>query len=302
LAFTLSDLLWECYKRLGQAKAGVVDSGSVSTIVDAMQSSEIVEGLETDAYNNGGIFVLYDAAGLGAAPQGQFNPITSFDSETGTFGFDDLTVAPAAGDKYGFTTTLFPFLDAIEHANSALKVIGDVETVDSSTLTTDSTHSEYPVAVGWKRNVYRVDYQGNTSDADDNQWIKITDWEYIPGSAGVAGKLILPRLSDGLYLRVSYMGPHGRLSVYNDEVDESIDPEYAVQATVVQMLEAFVTQMGENAMDTLWPQRLSDSRNQLMKWEMKRPMPVHRKKSKTWIMGDNSGRVDDTDDITVVSL
>jgi hypothetical protein len=299
LALTLHDLLWECYKRLGQTKTGVVDSGSTTTVVDAMQSAEFVEGLETDAYNNGGVFILYDAAGLNAAPQGEFGQITSFDTETGTFGFDTLSDVPAAGDKYGFTTTLFPFLDAIEHANSALKVIGDVETVDSSTLTTDSTHSEYTVAVGWKRNIYRVDYQGNTSDSNDNQWIRVDNWEYIPGAAGAAGKLILPKIGDGVYLRISYMGPHTRLSVHDDEVDESIDPEYAIQATIVQMLEAFVTQMGENAMDTLWPQRLGDAKNQLMKWEMKRPVPIHKKKGRTWILSDNCG-YEDSGDMNVV--
>jgi hypothetical protein len=286
MAFTLHDLLWECYKRLGQAKVGVVDSGSTTTIVDAMQSSEFIEGLETDANLNGGVFVLYDVAGLGAAPQGEFGPITSFDPETGTFGFDAFSDAPAAGDKYGYTTTLFPFLDAIEHANSALKVIGDVETVDSSTLTAVGESYEYTVAVGWKRNIYKVESQ----DADDN-WNRIDDWEYIPGSAGSTGLLRLPSITTGTLLRISYMSPHGRLSVHDDEVDESIDPEYAVQATIVQMLEAFVTQMGENAMETLWPQRLSDARNQLQKWEALRPVPKHKKKGKPWIMSDNKEEI-----------
>jgi hypothetical protein len=298
MAFTLSDLLWECYKRLGQARVGVVDSGSTTTIVDAMQSSEFIDGLETDAFNNGGIWVLYDAGGAGAAPEKEFNPITSFDSETGTFGFDAFTAEPAAGDKYGFTTTLFPLLEAVEHANSALKVIGDVETVDSDTLTTDSTHSEYTVAVGWKRNIYKVEYQGNTNDDNDNQWTRIDDWEYTPGGAGATGILRLPKISDDLKLRVHYMGMHSRLSVFDDEIDESIDPEYATQATIVQMLEAFVTQMGENAMDTLWPQRLSDAKNQLFKWEKTRPVPVHKKKGRTWIPSDNSG-FDDGGDFSV---
>jgi len=290
LAFTLHDLLWECYKRLGQAKTGVVDSGSTTTIVDAMQSSEFVEGLETDAYNGGGIFILYDAAGASAAPQGEFEAITSFDTETGTFGFDALSAEPAVGDKYGFTTTLFPFLDAIEHANSALKVIGDVETVDSSTLTAVGDSYEYTVAVGWKRNVYKVEYE----DSSDN-WHRIDDWEYIPGSAGATGLLRLPSITTSTLLRISYMGSHGRLSVHDDEVDESIDPEYAIQATLTQMLEAFVTQMGKNAMDTLWPQRLGDARNQLQKWEMIRPVPKHKKKGRTWIPSDNAGYYDSND-------
>lgn len=289
-AFTLFDLLLECYKRLGQLTVGVVDSGSTATIVDAMQSSQYNRGVRTDCYNGGGIFLIEDTGAV--APQGEFSQLTAFATDTGTFTFDPVITQPAAGDKYGFTTTLFPFLDSIESANSALKVIGDVEMVDSSTLTTDSTHSEYTVAVGWKRNVYRVDYQGNTSDANDNQWIRIDDWEYIPGAAGATGLLILPKLTDDVKLRVSYMGPHGRLAVHDDEVDESIDPEYAVQATIVQMLEAFVSRLGDGAMDTIWPQRLSDHKIQLQKWEMVRPVPKHKKKGHTWIASDNSGELE----------
>lgn len=292
MAFTLFDLLLESYKGLGQVRTGIVDSGSTTTIVDAMQSSQYNRGIRTDAYRDGGLFLIRDAAGASAAPEGEFNPITAFASDTGTFTFDALSAEPAVGDTYGFTTTLFPFLDAIEHANSALRLIGDVEYVDTDTLTTDSTHSEYSVAAGWKRNIYRVDYQGNTSDSSDNQWIRVDDWEYIPGSAGSTGLLILPKLSDGVSLRVSYMGPHGRLSVHDDEIDESIDPEYAVQATTVKMLEAFVTRLGEGALNTLWPQRLGDARNQLAKWEMVRPVRKHKRRGRTWIMSDNCGESD----------
>jgi hypothetical protein len=65
------------------------------------------------------------------------------------------------------------------------------------------------------------------------------------------------------------------------------------------MLEAFVTQMGEGAMETLWPQRLGDAKNQLMKLEMMRPVPKHKKRGRTWILSDNSGREDE--DLYVVT-
>jgi hypothetical protein len=283
--FTLFDLLLESYKRLGQLRVGVVDSGSTTTVVDAMQSSDYNEGVEIDAYLGGGLFNIYNAAGASAAPQGEFAPITAFDPDTGTFTHDAFSSTNTVGDKYGYTTTLFPFLDSIEHANSALLLVGDVETVDSTTLTAVSGQTEYAVAVPWKRQIYRVSYE------NDDQWNDISDWEYIPASAGVAGKLILLNLPSAGDLRVMYMGAHGRLSVHDDEIDESIDPELMIQATIVEMLEAYVSMLGDSAMDTIWPQRLSDARTQLQKWEMIRPTPKHRKKGKVWIMGDNASDV-----------
>jgi hypothetical protein len=285
MPFTLFDLLLESYKRLGQLRVGVVDSGSTTTVVDAMQSSDYNEGVEIDAYLGGGLFNIYNAAGASAAPQGEFAPITAFDPDTGTFTHDAFSSANTVGDKYGYTTTLFPFLDSIEHANSALLLVGDVETVDSTTLTAVPGTTEYSVAVPWKRQIYRVSYES------DDQWNDISDWEYIPASAGTAGKLILRDLPGAGTLRVMYMGPHGRLSVHDDEIDESIDPELMIQATIVEMLEAYVSMLGDSAMDTIWPQRLSDARTQLQKWEMIRPTPKHRKKGKVWIMGDNASDV-----------
>jgi hypothetical protein len=299
MAFTLFDLLLETYKRLGQLRVGVVDSGSTTTVVDAMQSSDYNEGVEIDAYLGGGIFNIYNAAGASAAPQGEFAPITAFDPDTGTFTHDAFSSTNTVGDKYGYTTTLFPFLDSIEHANSALKVIGDVEYVNTTTLTTDSSHSEYPIAVGWKRQIVSVDYQGSDSDANDNQWQPLSNWDVIPAAGGTAGNLILPYLSTGYAVRVKYMGPHPRLSVHDDPVNESIDPELMTQATIVQMLEAYVSMLGDSAMDTIWPQRLSDARTQLQKWEMLRPPPKHRKKGRVWIMSDNYGDADDGMDVEI---
>ncbi len=271
MAFTLFDLLLEAYDKLGQATVSKATGGAVGTLIDSQQAGAYTDA-DTDDWKGGGIGIVRDSAGASAAPEKEFAFISGFDPSTGTFTFDAaMTVAPASGDTYFFTTSLFPFRNAIEQANFALRSIGDVPLTDITTLDVDDEHSEYSIAVGLKRGIYRVDLQTYTSDANDNQWRELYDWEISPATAGSAANLILrdiPYTNDASAIKIWYRGPHPTLSVASSPILETLDPEYVVLKTVIAMLESYVRRI--NDAESPWNQALADYKNESYKLELQR--------------------------------
>jgi len=235
---TLSSIPIGAYMRLGQLTVGTATGGSTTTIVDSKL------GGADDDWNNGAAFVIYDAGGASAAPEGEMKIISDYTASSGT-----VTVASAwsgsssvaSGDTYGITTPEYPLQQVIRAVNEALRTLGPMPLVDTTTLDTATQQTEYTYALAWKRNPPRnVWYQGRTGDANDNRWIEVNrgpgGWDYIPAAAGSTGLLILPQLVTGRDIRVLYDGLHPTVSLYSDTVNEMIDQDLAISATVYQAL------------------------------------------------------------------
>ncbi len=235
MAFTLQNLLVEGYKRLGQLTVSKATGGTTATIVD----SSIVD--ETDnAYKNGALFVLRDSAGASAAPEGEMAFCTGFTASSGTFttAASSFTAAVASGDVYGYTNDLYPFYTMIEIANTTMMKMGKIVLVDTTTLDTESSKTEYEYSLTWKHSrPYRIDFQGHTGDADDNRWIQVNKWEYIPATAGSTALIVLPQLVSGRDLRVWYEDYHPTLATYDDVIYEGWDKELVVSTFVKLAIE-----------------------------------------------------------------
>src|SRR3989304_2902580 len=71
-------------------------------------------------------------------------------------------------------------------------------------------------------------YQGRTGDANDNRWIPIRDWKYIPAAAGSTGLLVLPQLPVGRDIRIVYDGIHPVVNAFSDKINELIAEDVVV--------------------------------------------------------------------------
>ena len=233
MAFELTDLLVEAYRRLGQFNESGVTSGTAATTI--IDSSLAGKGADDD-WIDGAVFMTYTTDA--AAPLGQFQVVTDYADATGTFTFATMTAATGAGDRYGYVSQLYPLQTIIGLANSALQSLGDIPLVDTTTLDTAASQTEYTYSVAWKRNPpYRVDMQTKTTDADDNQWIELRDWEYIPATAAGTGLLILPQLPASRGLRIWYQGPHPAVQAYSDDIYAGFNPELITLMLVERALE-----------------------------------------------------------------
>lgn len=235
MAYTLSNLLWDAYTLLGQAHTTQATGGTTLTALD----SKLVGEGKNDDWNNGVLFVLRDAGGASAAPEGEFQRVSDYADNTGTFTVDTaFSAAIASGDRIGYTTPRWSLYEMKELVNLALSELGDLDFVDTTTLDTADDQTEYAASVTWKRTPpKRVDVQTVDDDTNDNRWYEIKDWEYVPAAGGSTGLIIFPyQLIADYGIRVWYIGAHPELNAYSDVVDERIHPSVARWATVVQAL------------------------------------------------------------------
>jgi hypothetical protein len=233
---TLSDILQDVLIYLGDFKEGKATGGSTNTVVDSTL------GGAADDYNNGTVFVTYDAGGAAAAPEGQFAQVTDYAHDTGTItcAASSFTVAVAAGDYYGVSTKKWPLYKLISLVNSALSGVGDLSLVDTTTLDTAASQTEYACATAWKRSKpIRIDLQRITTDANDNKWQKIDngDWEYVPATAGSTGLIVFRyQLPSSRDLRIWYKDVHPAVRIYSSTIREEIHPEHLIWETVYRAL------------------------------------------------------------------
>lgn len=279
MAFTLSNLLQALYSDLGQAQVDLATGGSTTTITDTKYTDS-----DDDAWKDGAAFIVRDAGGASAAPEGEFQRVSAYVASTGVLTVDTaFSSAVASGDKYMLVGSYYPLRQMIQAANDGLRLLGDVDLVDTTTLDTIDGDTEYAAAVAWKRGrPLRIDVQGRTGDSADNQWSPWSNFEYVPAVAGSTGRIIFPEYPFGSRdIRVWYRGPHPVLSAYSDVVAEVFDPETVVAAALVKALEWQNTR--SQGADQFLLQRGQKAEQNLANLMVTRPTAKVKRKSKLFI-------------------
>lgn len=234
MAFLLTDVIQAVLRELGELKVSFATGGSTTTVVDANEA-----GGQDQVWKGGTLVILYDAGGAGAAPEGEFFRITSYVANTGTFTVPTISAAVAANDRYGVTGPAYPLQQIIQSVNDALRSLGDIALVDTTTLDTIAGDTEYAASATWKRSrPLRVDVQGRTGDAQDNQWLTSYDWDFIPAAGGTSGKIIFQHYYAGTRdIRVTYQDKHPRVIGFSDVIHETFHPDLVVVASKVKVME-----------------------------------------------------------------
>lgn len=234
MAFTLSELLQEGYKRLGQFEISKATGGTATSILDSLRNGEDGD----NAWDAGAAFVISTTDGL--APAGEFSRIST--SVGGTWALtlaDTLTAAVGAGDTYGFASPEYSLFMMVELANTALMKLGDLDLVDTATLDGTTNTTEYAASVDWKYpyGPTQVDIAQGT-DTDNYRWVMSNNWYYEPATAGSGGKIIFREYPySGRDIRVWYRGPHPRVESFDDVIDQRFNKELVAQSLVQTALE-----------------------------------------------------------------
>jgi len=227
----LTHVLQQFYRRAG-GKVTLATGGSTTTAIDTKLADELADGNEDDIFNGGTIIVVEDAGGAAAAPEGEFSRITDYVASTQTLTFSPaLTTAIATGDRILIAPPDFPPYDTIEVVNDALKDLSELPKYDTS-ITTAANQTEYtlPLAVKGGR-IVSVEIQGITTDANDNRWRPIPNWQEGFANAGTTGTFIIGQYASGYNIRISYYKRHARVSAFADYIDEFFHPKL-VEAAV----------------------------------------------------------------------
>lgn len=273
MTYYLWELLRDLYNELGQLQVAHATGGSDTTLVDTK-----LTGTGSDDDWKGGAVIILEAGG--AAPEGEIMRVSGYVDSTGTLTFPALTAGVAADDLYGLVSEYFSLQQMITLANLALRGLGDVLRVDTTTLDTVDDQTEYAAAVEWKRRPPKqIDIQGNTDDANDNKWETVTDWNYVPATPGNTGLIIFKQqLIAGRDIRVWYEDTHAKVSDFDDVIDEVFHPTLAVAAVVEKALIWQISRLdGQN---DFMIERLNDSRTELDRQKRLHPVFIKNRSSR----------------------
>lgn len=234
--FQFTHLLQRVYDKLGQTKGITATGGSTATIVDTTLSTDYQDFSD---FEGAAAFIEYDAAGAGAAPEGEYALVTGYASSTKTLSFATgaFTVAPASGDLVLLSMSggLFPLHDVKRKCNTALRNLGDVVNLNDTT-TTAASQTEYTIPSGISyRSVMDVLFQVRTNDSNDNNFARVP-FEVVPDSSIGAGDAYIKtqQFNSGHVLRIVSVGPHTQLRNYYDPISLDIHPALAVAACALE--------------------------------------------------------------------
>jgi hypothetical protein len=271
MALTLQNLLVKACYNLGVLSYGTATGGTTTTVVDSSKSSANDESAEVDVWKNGTMFITYDAAGGSAAPEGEMGAISAFASSTGTFTVPTMTAAVAAGDRYSFTSELYPLLELIKAANDGLQDLGDLDGMYTTLSFANGTlYYSLPAAI---KEVHKVELL-----SPSNVYNEVYNWKYTESLPGIASQLEFNHnLPYEDTLRVHYRGRHPTLTAYNSVVSEFVDDELAMLATVNKAMEWQVSRsQGSQDFDK---QKWNDIKMQLAQKKLEiKPQQKYRRK------------------------
>lgn len=271
---TLFDITYQLARKLGIVNEGVATGGSTTTILDTVERTEA-----DDFWNGGTAWILYDAGGAGAAPQGEYSYISDFANTGGIVTLrSTLTAAVASSDRYAVARERYPLGILIQKTNEAIQKLGAIEVTDISTITTATQQTEYtlPANLLELREVY---IQTNTGDTNDYRWSRIYDWKIEKESTGSANTLILKQYTSGYLIKLVYLGYHAALNTSSDKLDDSIHIDRVVSNAAVGCLMWRKMKVGES--DSTINELLNYYQNEAAAMDAMHPINQTPKRAKT---------------------
>lgn len=220
MAYTLYDVVLKTARELEVIVEGTATAGATTSITDTVY---LQNRYEDDFFNAGQAFILYDAGGAGAAPQGEWGRITDFVKSTGVVTITAVSAAVAAGDRYALMDDTYTLDDLIGAINRVLMEI-PIEVVDLTSVDTATNQLEYTLPTGILDNNIEVWIQQQTGDTDANMW-EITHAWYIQETTTGTGKLLVFYVQPpyDYDVKLVYRTPHPALYARTDKLRESVD-------------------------------------------------------------------------------
>jgi hypothetical protein len=240
----LFDATLAVVRELGVARQGTATSGSTTTLIDTGRSEV------DDAFNGGTVWIISDAGGASAAPEGEWATISDWVNSTGTATISTLTASVGDGDVYVIATARYPLDVLISAINSEL-IKYWVPRWDKTSLDVIADQSEYTLPSGiHKYNLINV-YETTTSDSNENRPVHLS-YEVHTADAGSQHTLEIKsrNITSGNNIWLEYLSHPTPISAATDTIDEAIRlPNLVAHAAARAILISMQTYGSANDMD-----------------------------------------------------
>jgi len=281
-AWQIARDVWADLGMIAPLEEFLATGGNTTTIVNAKWGDRPSAPTDDYALDYTAI-VVRDADGASAAPEGQMQRVSLYNSETYTYTVDTaFTAGVASGDLVALANAFIPLREMMRAMNRGLQDIGYIENVDATLTATTDTY-EYTLPVELKREeIRRLEWDNGTykEPISSNFDVRLS----APGSTGV---LIISEPPAGtLYIR--YDGIHPQLTAYNSYVSETINPTLVVAAASAHALEWYNSSKSGN--DAYWLQRENKAWQDLENARARYPVTKTQKTSRFFVLGQRSNR------------
>lgn len=268
MTYNLFHLTYRVARLLDGVLEGIATGGGATTIIDTVN---LTNQYPDDWFNLGTAWILRDAAGGGASPEGKYSKVTDFDKVSGTATIFTVTDAIGAGDRYALTNKRYPLDLMISKINEALDET-PIKVVDTTTLTTAGSTTEYTLPAAVLDQSINVWIQGQDVAAD-NRWFRWHDWYVQETGIGTQKKLVFRTQPPYAYdLKLEYIIPHPPLYVYTDKLDEQVNINRIALDAAHRCLLWKLDQPGDTDPDLA--RKVADMENKLERARWRSPAPV----------------------------
>lgn len=229
---TLFDLVYRTFRELGLLVEGRATNGSSTTLIDTNDRNEA-----NDYWNGGTLFIVKDAEGANAPPQGEYTVIEDFIANTHSLVFRDaLSASVAAGDRYALVDGKRVKLERVMQAiNTALYDLGAVPLPDMS-LVTESEKMEYELPTAASLDLRRVYLQTDKDDDDSRRFTPIHNYKLLRSEIGENDILDLGFQPDpGYKILLIYTAIHPELHSPADTLADSVPVERVIYPAALEV-------------------------------------------------------------------
>lgn len=239
---TRADLIVSIAQQMGHYATGTATSGSTSMLID-LKESYAPDGHWLNHY----LYILTDAGGSSAAPEGEESLVTGYVQTTGKLTIDPvLSAAIAAEDIY----QLLPVrrADIIAAINLAISLAGQtwlVSEVDDSTITIAASDYDYTLPTNLVRllTVY-------TRDETSDPWRKVGGQQWRVAKTPGGQELVLSTLNglaNGDLVRLAFLSRPAALSTDAGTLGLGEPAETEMVAYIVAMALALLNEQAASA-------------------------------------------------------
>lgn len=213
---TLFQATLDLANRLGILRTSTATGGSTTTIVDTNRTES------ADAFNGGTAWIITDAGGASAAPEGQWARVSDWDLTSHTATIATVTAAVASGDFYGIATGDFPLDVLISAINNEIIKHRQIR-YDRTSLDIVSNQSEYTLPAGIRAdNLINVYEETDTNTSDSNP-VSLNFWVQ-EAATGSQHKLIIEskNVTPGNDITLEYSVQLSPLYLASDVIDDVV--------------------------------------------------------------------------------
>lgn len=216
---------------------GLATSGTTTTIVDTSLATK----LGTNALRDHIAFISRTTDGL--APQAQYGLLgaTNYTPASQTITIPTVTAAVGAGDEYAIMKPLLNLYQMQSQVNLAMALLPAIRLPNTS-LTVVADQYVYAIPLAAAHYQLQEVYTGNDTDG----WIKETNWNIHPDSAGNTPDLVFGSIAGdaGDTIKLIYLGKQTGLDSYDDAISELYPDEMVYAACAWTALKHYMTIKG----------------------------------------------------------